>query len=103
MGRGGSEAVLDQSEVAVKYMTTWNISEDNYADAVARFKEADPTPPKGVTMIGRWHAMGTGYGFALFDVDDPIAFTKFIMQWSDLVSQEVTPVVTDEEAAQAMM
>lgn len=87
----------------MKYMTTWNISEDNYADAVARFKEADPTPPKGVTMLGRWHAMGTGYGFALLDVDDPIAFTKFIMQWSDLVSQEVTPVVTDEEVAQAMM
>ena len=47
--------------------------------------------------------MGAGYGFALFDVDDPIAFTKFLMQWSDLVNQEVTPVLTDEEVGQALV
>ena len=84
------------------YMVTWNISEDNYEAAVERFKGGEDLP-EGVTMVGRWHALGAGYGWTLFEADDPVALSKVGIGWSDLVGQEVTPVITDEQVAQALM
>jgi len=86
----------------MKYMTRWSIKEDNFAAVVKRFKEVNPMPGAGVTMLGRWHEMGSGDGFALFEVDDPIAFSRYIVGWADLVDQKVYPVVEDEEIAMAL-
>ena len=44
----------------MKYMTTWTIRPENVKAAIARFKETGGQTPAGVTMIGRWHEMGTG-------------------------------------------
>lgn len=86
----------------MKYMTRWSISEDNFAAAVKRFTKSNPEPPPGVKMLGRWHEMGSGDGFALFEVDDQVAFTKFILAWADLVDQKVYPVVDDGEVGEAL-
>jgi len=86
----------------VKYMTVWSISEDNFADAVQRFSTENPQPPAGVTMLGRWHEMGTGKGFALFETDDPVALATYIMKWADLVDQQIVPVIDDHEVAKAL-
>jgi len=53
-------------------------------------------------MIGRWHAPGAGYGWTLLEADDPVAVAKLGLHWADLVSQEVTPVMTDDQIAQAL-
>ena len=84
------------------YMVTWNIDEANYEAAVDRFKAGDDMP-EGVTMVGRWHALGAGYGWTLIETDDPVAAAKLGVKWSDLVGQEITPVITDEQVAQALM
>jgi hypothetical protein len=83
------------------YMVTWNISEENFGPAVERWQAGDELP-EGVTMVGRWHAPGAGYGWTLLEADDPIAVAKLGLHWADLVSQEVTPVMTDDQIAQAM-
>lgn len=84
------------------YMTRWTIKEENHKAVIERFTTADPQPPEGVTMIGRWHEMGSGKGFALMETDDPVALSRFILQWSDLVDQEVRAVVEDVEIAKAL-
>src|SRR2546422_6921931 len=63
--------------------TTLFRSPENFKAAIARFKEKGSTPGKGVKLLGRWHEMGTGGGFALFEVTDPAAFTVFVMGYSD--------------------
>ena len=83
------------------YMLTWNISEENYEAAVERFQAGDEMPA-GVKMVGRWHALGAGYGWTLVETDDPVAAARIGVKWSDLVSSEVTPVLTDEQVAQAL-
>jgi hypothetical protein len=83
----------------MKCMVTFSISSDNIADALERFQGGAGEPPAGVTMLGRWHEMGTGDGFALFEVADQSAFTAFLMGWADLVDQHVVPVVEDETIA----
>jgi hypothetical protein len=83
------------------YMLTWNISEENYEAAVERFQAGDEMPA-GVKMVGRWHALGSGYGWTLVETDDPVAAARIGVKWSDLVSSEVTPVLTDEQVAEAL-
>jgi hypothetical protein len=86
----------------MKYMTRWSIKEDNFQAAVDRFTQNPPATPEGVTMLGRWHQMGGGDGFALFESDDPVAVSQYILAWADLVDQEVCAVVDDAEIAQAL-
>jgi len=86
----------------MKYMTRWSIKEENFPAAVERFSTNPPEVPEGVTMLGRWHEMGSGDGFALFEADDPVAVSKYVLAWADLVDQKVYPVVDDAEIARAL-
>ena len=83
----------------MKIMVTFRNRPENFQAAVARFKEQGATPGKGFELLGRWHDMGTGGGFALFEVTDPVAFTRFVMGWSDLTDQRAVPVVEDADIA----
>ena len=83
----------------MKIMVQWQIAPENLKEVLERFSQGAGDPPDGVEMLGRWHEMGNGDGFALFDVTDSQAFTGFLMGWADLVSQKAYPVVEDEQIA----
>ena len=87
----------------MKYMSVWNITPENFKAVIERFSTADPKPPAGVTMLDRWHEVGSGKGYALFETDDAVALSKFVLAWADLVDQKIVPVVGDEEIGQALM
>ena len=53
-------------------------------------------------MHGRWHQMGGGDGFRLIEADDPIALSRYVLAWADLVDGEIYAVVDDSEIAQAL-
>jgi hypothetical protein len=57
-------------------------------------------PPKGVTMLGRWH--GTKSGFCLAETEDIKGLYEWISQWSDLLDFTVTPVMDDTELAEVL-
>ena len=86
----------------MKYITKWSIKEENFAAAVERFKTADPQPTEGVTLLARWHQMGNGDGFSLIEATDPVALSRYVLQWADLVDQQIYAVVDDAEIAQAL-
>ena len=87
----------------MKYMSVWSITPENFNAVIERFSTADPKPPAGVAMLDRWHEVGTGKGYALFETDDPVALSKFVLAWADLVDQKIVPVVGDEEMGKALM
>lgn len=86
----------------MKYMVVWSISEDKFNATVERWATQNPQPPAGVTMLGRWHEMGSGDGFALYETDDPVGLAKYTMGWADLVDQKIVPVVEDDEIRRAL-
>ena len=86
----------------MKYMVRWSIKEEHFAAVIERFTTADPQPPEGLAMLGRWHEMGSGKGYSLFETDNPVALSRFVMKWADLVDQEVCAVVEDGEIAEAL-
>jgi hypothetical protein len=65
-------------------------------DVHERFRRTGGAPPAGVKMLGRWHSVEGNRGFLVAESDDSGAIATWLQGWSDLVSFEVTPVLTDE-------
>ena len=81
----------------MKYILIWNLPTGTFKAAVARFLETGGAPPKGVTMLGRWHGM-SGQGVAIMESDDPKAVFEWRAQWSDMLEMTVTPCLEDADA-----
>lgn len=67
-----------------------------------RFKETGALPPEGVTMLGRWHSAAGCKGFMIAESSEAVAISKWTQGWTDLLSFEVTPVLTDEEVGEVI-
>ncbi len=81
----------------MKYISIWNLPHGTYNGAVSRFLETGGAPPKGVTMLGRWHGM-SGQGVAICESDDPKAMFAWRAQWADLLEMTITPCLEDADA-----
>ena len=81
---------------------TYQLSPERRNDAQKRFKETGAPPPSGVTMAGRWHCAQGLRGFAIAESSDAEAIAKWLQEWTDLISFEVTPVVNDEQLARVI-
>lgn len=76
---------------------TYEISSERRNDAQKRFKQTGAPPPAGVKMTGRWHCAQGLRGFLVAESSDAAAIAKWMQDWTDVLSFEVTPVITDEE------
>jgi hypothetical protein len=81
---------------------TYTLLPGHRNNAQKRFKETGALPPPGLTMVGRWHAAEGLRGFVVAETSDAVAITKWLQEWTDLLSFEVTPVVNDEQLAQVI-
>ena len=70
--------------------------------AQKRFQETGALPPAGVTMTGRWHCAQGHRGFLIAESSDAEAIAKWIQDWTDLLTFEVTPVLTDEQLTRVL-
>jgi hypothetical protein len=61
------------------------------------FWKPEVHPPKGVTLVGRWHGM-SGQGVAILESNDPKAMFELRAQWSDLLDLSITPCLEDADA-----
>ncbi len=53
-------------------------------------------------MISRWHCAQGLKGFILAETTDATAIAKWVQDWTDLLSFEVTPVINDEQIARVI-
>jgi uncharacterized protein DUF3303 len=81
---------------------TFHVAIEQRDATLARFKQTGGLPPAGVTMLGRWHGIGGRVGFSVVEAADPQAVAKWLQDWTDLISFEVTPVLTDEQFSQVV-
>ena len=67
-------------------------------DAVhERFRQSGGAPPQEVKMVGRWHCAEGNCGFLVAETDDTNALSRWLQDWTDLITFEVTPLLTDEQ------
>ncbi|WP_219060727.1 DUF3303 domain-containing protein [Pseudomonas sp. UMAB-08] len=81
------------------FIVSWSISPERRNSAIERFLKTGAVPPAGVTMLGRWHAIGRMTGFGIAETSDLALMQKWVLEWSDLMSMEIHPALTDEQAA----
>jgi hypothetical protein len=81
---------------------TYEFLPDHRDAAQDRFKETGGLPPEDVKMIGRWHfAEGHG-GTLIAETDNPVSISKWTQEWTDLLSFQITPVLTDEQIMEVL-
>ena len=74
-----------------------------HRDAIqARFRETGGLPPEGVNRLGRWHGIGTNKGVCVAESDDALAIARWAQKWSDLMSLDIYPALTDEDTAKVI-
>jgi len=86
----------------VIYVATWNFKPEHRDVADARFRETGGLPPEGVKMLGRWHGIGTNKGVCVAESDDALAVARWAQKWSDLMSFDIYPALTDEDTAKVI-
>lgn len=80
------------------FIVSWSISPANRNSVIKRFLDTQGTPPDGVKMLGRWHAVGGSSGFGIAETDDVVQIQKWVLQWNDLMDMEVHAALTDAQA-----
>lgn len=81
------------------FHVTYTVSPNHRNAAQTRFQETGGLPPEGVTMLGRWHSASGRRGFTVAEAVDAADIARWMQQWTDLLTFEITPVLTDEEFA----
>ena len=84
------------------YVIAWTFTPEHRDAVQARFKATGGLPPAGVTMLGRWHGIGVNKGVCVAESGDPLAVAAWAQQWSDLMSFDVYPALTDQDTAKAL-
>lgn len=84
------------------FHVSWELRPEARNDAQARFKATGAPPPAGVTMHGRWHSAAGLKGYLIAETDNAVALGKWTQGWTDYLTFEATPVVTDAEAGEVM-
>ena len=88
----------------MKFILTFNWAPDTQsrAEAIARFSETGGLPPEGVTLLGCWTRADLSGGFDLLETTDASKLAEFAYQWSDLMRQEITPVLDDQDLGEVI-
>jgi Protein of unknown function (DUF3303) len=79
------------------FIVTWTARPEHRNAAFERFVKTGGKPPKGVKFAGRWHAVGRITGFAIAETNDLALIQQWALDWSDLLSMDVYPALTDEQ------
>ncbi len=82
-------------------MLAWKIAPGHIKSAAEAFLKTGGPPPKGLTIIGRWHAPGSAYGWAVVEGKET-SVAQHVAEWEHLLEFQITPVLEDAEAAKAL-
>ena len=84
------------------YMVIERFRNRDAAAVYRRFRERGRMAPDGLRYVASWVEVGFDRCFQLMECDDPRLLDEWAARWQDLVEFEVVPVVTSEQAAEAI-
>ena len=76
----------------------WKIKDGCHEKAVEKFLSTGAPMPENCTLVGRFHAPGSGQGWLVADTEDPLTIYEHASEWNEYLVWENTPVFTDEQA-----
>jgi hypothetical protein len=85
-----------------KYMVRWDLPHASRNEVIKRIPTIAMKAPEGLKELGRWHSASFNAGYCVVETDDPKYITNWIMNWCDLQSFSVEPVITNEEVTELL-
>jgi len=85
------------------FIVKWTSGPENRNAAIERFAKTGGKPPAGIKMLGRWFAVAQHSGFAVAEANDSALMQQWALEWNDILSMEVWPALTDEQAGPLMV
>ena len=79
----------------MQFMITYEIGPENRTASGKRFQKTGGLPPKGVTMLARWHKSAGLGGWVVCESSSAEAIADWMYQWNDLLRFDVEPVIND--------
>ena len=83
----------------MKFMISWKIPPGSHKPAAEGFLRSGAPVPTGLTLLGRWHAPGSMYGWVLLEGSNNVALAQHAAEWANYLELNITPVIDDEDAA----
>ena len=81
----------------MKYMLTWTVEPKNQRESIARWKSKGPNPPPGIKVLSHYWNVNLLGGWAVVEASDHGTVAKWLIDWTDLNVNDVTPIVEDNE------
>ena len=84
------------------FMVIENFLNQDARSVYRRFRDKGRLTPDGLQFVGSWVEADLGRCFQLMECDDVTLLQRWVVEWSDLVDFEIVPVVTSDEAREAI-
>ncbi len=82
------------------FVLSYSFPPENRQACRERFKETGGKPPEDIKLLGQWVAISDAKGVAVFESDDPMVMAKWAQQWSDIMTMDIYPAITNEALGQ---
>ena len=82
------------------FMVVEHFKDGKTKDIYQRLQAKGRSMPEGLKYIDSWISASLDRCFQLMECDDPALFQEWILEWSDLVTFEIIPVVSSNQTKQ---
>lgn len=86
----------------MKFILSWTVKPENRNEALRRVQSKENLAVDGITILGHWHNVNLLNGWALVEADNEATIAKWLMDWTDLNVNELTPVIDEKELRQLL-
>lgn len=84
------------------YMVIEHFKHDDAVPVYRRIRDEGRMTPEGLDYVSSWVDMNLHRCYQVMETADPKLMFEWISKWNDLVDFEVVPVMSSEDAAQAI-
>jgi hypothetical protein len=84
------------------FMVIERFKDRDAAAVYRRSREQGRMMPEGLEYVGSWVEAGFARCFQVVECADARLLQQWVLRWRDLVEFEIVPVVTSQEAAEAV-
>ncbi|MFN6473524.1 MAG: DUF3303 domain-containing protein [Nostoc sp. SerVER01] len=82
------------------FMVIERFKEGKTKEIYRRFQEKGRMMPEGLKYVDSWVEVNCDRSFQLMECDDLSLFQEWILQWQDLATFEIIPVVPSKQTAE---
>ncbi|MDJ0687381.1 MAG: DUF3303 family protein [Xenococcaceae cyanobacterium MO_188.B32] len=82
------------------FMVIESFRDGKVKEVYRRYKEKGRIMPEGLKYLDSWVEVNFDRCFQLMECDDLLLFQQWVVQWQDLVSFEIIPIVPSKETTE---